>query len=265
MIGSAYPEIAVALATDGVASALELVKLVPDKNQLLLDASYALDEPIVRAAIEAGADVTTHSDALGAQGAETALHRAVRGHGSGSFEAVARMLVEAGADLEVRNCSGDNPLHAAMYESEDRVIALLRLGSDPHALDDSGQPPIVKASLLNMFSLVDVLLELGAKVDERDCLGQTSLLLVTKEGRVTAMKALLERGADPNARDNKGYTPKRFAIESGLPALINVFDPSGALTAEVMETKKPGCALANMTLMLFLVAPVAYELMRLKG
>ncbi len=261
MIGSAYSEVAEALATEGAKDLAAIIGGIRDKNELLLDAAYSLDERVIVAALEAGADPNARSAAIGAQGAETPLHRAVRGHGDGNFEKIAKILIDAGADTNARNAAKDTPLHAAMYEREDRVIVLINLGLDPNVLDDSAQPLFIKAILLNMMELAQLLLTNGVPVDTRDLRGQTALLVATREGRISAVKFLLEHGADPNAADVKHYTAKRVALESEDPHLEVLFNPptNAAVHAPISKAEKSGCAINSAVLMvLFLLSIVIW-------
>lgn len=246
MIGSAYSEVTEILAAEGDGRLDELVRNVPNKDELLLDASYALDEPVVAAALRAGAEPNARSASIGGQGAESALHRAVRGHGTGSFEAVAKMLVDAGADLRARNSAKDTPLHAAIYEGEQRALTLVRLGADPAVLDDASQPMLIKAILLNFMELADLLLARGVPIDVRDEQGQTALLVATRERRLSAIRFLLDRGADPNAADYKQVSAKRVAMDSEDPALEAIFNPPKTAAVHAASRPKMGCSLFGL-------------------
>jgi ankyrin repeat protein len=256
MIGSAYSEVSEVLASEGDKRLDEMVEGIPDKDELLLDASYALDERVIVAALRAGAEPNARSKSIGGQGSETPLHRAVRGHGDGSFERVAKILIDAGADVRARNAAKDTPLHSALYESERRAIVLIGLGMDPSVLDDASQPMLVKAILLNMMDLAEVLLDRGVPIDVRDEQGQSALLVATKEGRIPAVRFLLERGADPNAPDRKQMTPKRVALESGDRQLETLFNPPNTAAVQInQEKQKSGCAIGSAALLALALLP----------
>lgn len=261
MIGSAYSEVTETMSVEGDERLEELVREVSNKDVLLLDAAYALDERVVAAALQAGAEPNARSESIGGQGAETALHRAVRGHGPGSFEIVATMLVKAGADLRARNSAKDTPLHGAIYEGEQRALVLVRLGADLSVLDDTSQPMLIKAMLLNMMELVDLLLERGVPIDVRDERGQTALLVATREGRLSAVRFLLERGADPNAPDTKQMSAKRVALESEDPALEMIFNPPKTAVVHAGNRPKSGCAIGSVLVALAIIVPSAAMLM----
>jgi ankyrin repeat protein len=257
MIGSAYSEIAEKIQQSGPEGIQQWVADVPDKDFLLLDAAYALDEAVVAAALAAGANPNAQSESVGAQGAETALHRAVRGHGDGAFEAVAKMLLDADAFTEAKNAARDTPIHAACYEGEARVMTLIRLGVKPDTLDDAGQTLMHKAVLLNMPDLAQLLLEKGVQVDVRDIRNQTPLLVATKERRIPFIKFLLEHGADMNAADSKGESAKRVALEKEDGELEMIFTP---LTAASVHTPKAKNSLSGCSTTILAVLLIAGSL-----
>jgi hypothetical protein len=116
---------------------------------------------------------------------DTLLHAA----GAAYASDVARILLDAGADVGARNRRGARPLHYAADgnpgsptwnpSAQGRVITLLiEAGADPNALDKSGVAPLHRA------------------VRTR-CTG--------------AVRALLAGGADPRLRNRSGSTPLDLA------------------------------------------------------
>ncbi|XP_010028798.1 signal recognition particle 43 kDa protein, chloroplastic [Eucalyptus grandis] len=101
-------------------------------------AAKKADESALRALLEAGGDFRD-VDAVDADG-RTALHF-VSGLGS---EPCARLLAEAGADLDLRDASGGlTALHmAAGYVRPGVVKLLVEQGADPEAEDDRGRTPV---------------------------------------------------------------------------------------------------------------------------
>ena len=50
------------------------------------------------------------------------------------------MLIDAGADVNIQDNNGNNPLHlASVYRSDDIVDLLLRNGSDPSIKNNDGR------------------------------------------------------------------------------------------------------------------------------
>lgn len=86
----------------------------------LHDAAYVGQEEVVKILIDNGAEVNTKTLIEG----NTALHRAVFcGENSVS---VCKVLIERGADVNVRNSAGATPLQQAIKLNETQVVTLLR-------------------------------------------------------------------------------------------------------------------------------------------
>ena len=132
-----------------------------------------------------------------------------------------RLLLEAGADPEVKNHMG----RTALFEAAQGVIVciepLLEYGADPNITDKKGNTAFAKifdSTLENVtFDIVRLMLKNGADVDSRDCDGHTPLMLCIKgnqifpELRRKMVKLLLEHGADVHAKDDIGNTPMFYA------------------------------------------------------
>ena len=129
----------------------------------LTDAVKADDLKRVQALISGGADVN-ESGLFG-----NPLHMAVA---KGSVE-IARVLIDAGADIEAEGSSGAHPLHTAALGNKTAVTALL--------------------------------IEHGANVDARDSKAMTPLIVSATFGYVKIAGALLEAGADPELEDDASH------------------------------------------------------------
>jgi ankyrin repeat protein len=83
------------------------------------------------------------------------LHSAVAGRG---HAAIARRLVEVGADVNVRQRHGWTPLHGAVHMGDaDLVRFLLSHGADPKAATDDGETAIDMARKAGDQQMVELL------------------------------------------------------------------------------------------------------------
>jgi uncharacterized protein len=178
---------------------------------------------VARALIDAGAPVD------GAPGdSETPLITAAS-YGDAD---VARVLVEAGADLEAVAApdaggvpGGTALLHAAVFGMTDVLDLLVEAGAAVHSLEEaaaagdvdgwlSPQTPLqariralVFAADHQRLRVIDQLIDAGTPVDAVDEVwGRQPLRIAAQNGRPASVRRLLRRSADPNLRDDKGLT-----------------------------------------------------------
>ncbi|XP_046988489.1 CARD- and ANK-domain containing inflammasome adapter protein-like [Schistocerca americana] len=161
-----------------------------------------------------------------------------------------RLLLEAGADYEVRDGRGRTPLHAAAVSGSVHALRLLLdAGGDPESRDSEGKTAVhlaceeghtsvlmvlykrgVSRSLVKMQLLLSG--ESGNVEGVRLALKHTSswggawseLHTVAIKGSGTAVRTLLAAGLDPNARDANGDTP----LHAVAAADVDAADSSGS-------------------------------------
>lgn len=118
------------------------------------------------------------------------------------------LLLERGADVNVKGSLGQTPLHRAV-DSENVGLArlLLERGADVNAEDHGRETPLHRAVHSANTELTELLLERGADVHAKDRWEKTPLVGAVSQGNIEQVKLLLERGADVKARDYDGKTP----------------------------------------------------------
>ena len=129
----------------------------------------------------------------------------------------ARLLLHAGADVDAAGAYGVTPLSlAAANASASLVDLLLEAGADPNASRDSGETPLMRAAATGSVAAVRSLLAAGANVDAADPVGaQTPLMLAASGRHADIVALLLAHGADVEARSRLGFTPLLFAAREG--------------------------------------------------
>ena len=215
------------LTTDGLCmSDFEVGDLSP-----LLEAAGDKDVKRVRQLLYEGSDphiLDKHGN--------TPLHFATRG-GFWSADAaaavrVARLLINAGANVDHSNQFGKTPLFYA--ESTDIARLLIDEGADVNHSNNSGESALFYAAWTGSVDLVRLFIDKGANVHHSDDIGDTPLTYAglhffgaATEQKVEIVKLLLDEGADVGPSD------LFYATESGLlggaQALIDAgADPNSA-------------------------------------
>lgn len=111
------------------------------------------------------------------------------GPNTAALEAIARKLLDAGADPNLANKLGKTPLHYA-------------------------------ASHPSGTGVVEILLDHQAKIDTTDAEGRTPLHWAADANIRAHIELLLERGADKTIRDLWGKAPSDLATDSECKALL---------------------------------------------
>lgn len=110
----------------------------------------------VRAFIQNGVDV----NARDVFGNNTGLHWAA----SLGLAEMARLLIDNGADLDIRNNDGNTPLHWAAGEGrKELVVILIAHGADINARSKSGWTPLRWAEAQSQKEIARILMAAGAR------------------------------------------------------------------------------------------------------
>ena len=156
--------------------------------------------------------------------ATTPLHYAAA---FGSLESV-KLLLEAGADVNVRNAADATPLVLAA-PSPQKVAALLAKGADPKLATKAGRTALlVAAATPSAAESVKMLLDAGADVNALDQRGGSALMEATNAGRADVARLLIERGAKVDIVDGRGSTPLMEAIVAADLDLVKFYLGKGA-------------------------------------
>ncbi|KAK3707864.1 hypothetical protein LTR37_011866 [Vermiconidia calcicola] len=123
---------------------------------------------------------------------KAALHHvAARRCGAAS----ARLLLEYGAAVNVKDCWNHEPLYYASCTTDGEVVRLLlRSGADPH-VKHKGMTALHRAALVGDTAVVQALLDYGAGVNDRENDGKTALWLASSEGNTRAVQERYLHGA----------------------------------------------------------------------
>ncbi len=154
----------------------------------------------------------------------TPLHTAATDGIPESVEAI----LKAGADIDIGDDAGDTPLHLALNsKTSENIVALLAAGANPDAKNGAGRTPLHEAAWSKAEHL-SVLISAGARLDAGDQYGQTPLHRAAALGTPEGIALLVEAGADVNAMNRFGRAPIYGAAGFGSPENISALVDRGA-------------------------------------
>ena len=199
----------------------------PSLDRQLIAAARSGDVGEVRSLLDRGATV----DGRAADGA-TALVAAAYGN---HVEA-ARLLIEAGADVNVKDDTEQSPYLIATSEVGDDPHLLeltLAHGADVDAKDSYNGTGLIRAADRGYVAIVRRLLETPIDVDHVNRLGWTALLEAIILGggddrHTEVVRLLVGAGADVNLPDGDGVTPLAHARRQGYSEMVRILERAGA-------------------------------------
>ncbi len=159
-------------------------------------------------------------------------------------EDIVRMLLDANANVKLRNSSGETPLHFVARTSlsdktsvlwHDAVGVVIRMlvdaGANVDAKDNYGETPLHEAFLfpyrpVDTVRTVRALVKVGANVNVKDDYGATPLHYAAYWS-VDAVRVLVKAGANVNVKNKWGGTPLHSATNRSVDA-VRVLVKAGA-------------------------------------
>jgi ankyrin repeat protein len=196
----------------------------------LTAAAYRRSLEVVKLLLERGAKVDApRQDGT----RRTALYMAVAGQGGDEAGTVAVVdaLLERGAKIDVRvvdwnSTEGWTPLLAAAKSGSWAVARhLVERGADIEARSQAGTvldermrfgiTPLMHAAAEDQADFARLLLGRGAQVDARSSFGRTALSFAAEAGHAGMVELLLAAGARADIADDQGRTPLAWATERG--------------------------------------------------
>eukprot|EP00730_Choanoeca_flexa_P001939 TRINITY_DN10849_c0_g1_i2.p1 TRINITY_DN10849_c0_g1~~TRINITY_DN10849_c0_g1_i2.p1 ORF type:complete len:1316 (+),score=305.33 TRINITY_DN10849_c0_g1_i2:29-3976(+) len=172
---------------------------------------------------------------------------------------VVKKLIEAGADVDVRNGTGQTALHVAAMDHQDEIAQiLLDAGAQVDVKDSEGWTPIQLAGInMNWSTLQVIIVSLqlstaGADINRLDPDGLTIVHRAACCGDVNILAYMLQLGADKFKPDANGRLPVAHAVRNpdttALVQLRPVFGDAAvdaALGELLAEKTKSSVALAE--------------------
>ena len=155
----------------------------------------------------------------------TALIWAVyRGHSE-----IAQALVSAGANLNLQNERGDTALILAVRQGHPEIArALIKVGANPDLQNERGDTALIWAAIGGHSEIAQVLVSAGANLNLQNEWGNTALIWAAYLGHPEIAQVLVGVGADLNLQSKKGDTALIWAAMGGHSEIAQVLVGAGA-------------------------------------
>lgn len=224
-----------AVSGNDVASVIRLLKSgasvteMDDKGRTpLMVAAASGNAPIIRELLSAAGPKTRASvvNARDGGGGRTAL---ILSCGWGRVDA-ARELLEAGADVEIKDTNGWTALAMASASGDASIVGMLlneRANVDTAASD--GATPLMLASRGGHKDVVEVLLDANADANAAMDWGRTALMIAVEHGSSEVVRALVAAGANVDAKDKGGLKARDL---TSFDAIIDILEGRDGAAAE---------------------------------
>ena len=146
-------------------------------------------------------------------------------------EAITRLLLARGADINAPLIGGNTPLHMALASGQIAIAKLLLVhGAEPNVnLSSKGGAALHIAARAGFASMVELLLQRGADINARENSNHaTALIEAARYGHVLVVEILLRFGADVAKRDLDGRSALDVAQKQGRTKIVDLLSRSGS-------------------------------------
>lgn len=128
-------------------------------------------------------------------------------------EAIAQLLITADADVNVAWIVGYTPLREAIAANcEGLVKTLINAGADVNVVDGDGETFLETAISCGHDAIVQLLLDADVNVEVHDTQGRSLLIWSVRAGKGDVLQMLLDAGADANTVDDDGFRLLELAV-----------------------------------------------------
>ncbi|GKT61429.1 ankyrin repeat domain-containing protein 52 [Colletotrichum tofieldiae] len=154
---------------------------------------------------------------------------------------IARMLLEVGADVNLRGHRGRTPLCGASMNGHLELVKMILQHEGRLTIGSiSGWTPLNAASQSGHLEVVKLLLDKGADITVATKDGRTPLYAASFKGHLEVVKLLLDKGADITVANEGGWTPLYAASTNGhLEVVKLLLDKVADITVATKDGRTP--------------------------
>lgn len=141
-------------------------------------------------------------------------------------------LIEKGADVNLEGLYRGSALNYAAYtRSNERtqiIKQLIDAGAEIDVRDNDWQTPLHAAAINDYSDVVQLLIDAGADIDAADDSEDTVLHHAVYSGKPSTVALLIKSGVRLNCKNSRGLTPLAYAKWKGLTELTELLIQAGA-------------------------------------
>ena len=142
---------------------------------------------------------------------------------------IAKLLIEKGANVNVRSPSGKTALWwAARYDHLELAELLIEKGADVNPKNMFDKVDLIGAVQHGHLEMVKLLIKKGADINAKNFYGKTALMIAIQQGHLELAELLIEQGADVNAKDSSGMTALMLAAQYAYLEMAELLIQKGA-------------------------------------
>jgi serine/threonine-protein phosphatase 6 regulatory ankyrin repeat subunit B len=211
---------------DVVKLMLEFVKDISAEPDIFIHAVHGNSSEVVRLLLEAPMGKQLVNNTVKTGGKTPLMMAAAKGN-----REICRLLIEAGADVNLADVWGGTPLQEACYWGHLAVAGLLlKSGAGINNAERRGLTPLMRSASRGNTAIVKLLLSKNADVHATTKSGNTALMEAVKafEEKADLVKLLLEKGVEVNHKNNAGKTALAIAREKKRNSIVRLLKKHGA-------------------------------------
>jgi hypothetical protein len=147
-----------------------------------------------------------------------------------------KAMIEARANLNVKNSEGWTPLMISVLKGHFEVARLLVLNGVPlEEKNNSGWTALRFAASIGDMEIIRLLVEQGADLNSTDDKGSTILMQAADEGNSNSVRALLDYGADREIRNASHDSALSIALRRGHADIVQMLKKGSAAGKKVVS------------------------------
>lgn len=138
---------------------------------------------------------------------------------------LAQSLIDAGANLNIRNKFGETAIMLASYQGQTEMVKQLYLkGAE---INHGGWNPLLYAASGGHVETIRLLLNAEVDINSTSDNGTTALMMAVRGNHSDAVSLLLHNGADPSIKNEQGDNALNWAEKRDHQAIVKLLKSHG--------------------------------------